>query len=108
MADNTTLYIIIGIVLLLAVMNANAQQSNSGGPAMSAYLRRRATMPPAFIETGVPTESGMPFEQVVQQPKTQYIQHKATMPPQYIESKNLGAFKKYIEQRPKQGLNLNK
>ena len=39
MADNTTLYIIIGIVLLLAVMNANAQPSVTGGPAMSAYLR---------------------------------------------------------------------
>jgi hypothetical protein len=39
MDNNTTLYMIIGIVLLLAVMNANAQPSVSGAPAMSAYLK---------------------------------------------------------------------
>ena len=39
MADNTTLYIIIGLVLLFTLMSANAQPSVGGGPAMSAYLR---------------------------------------------------------------------
>jgi hypothetical protein len=93
MADNTTLYIIIGIVLLLAVMNTNAQPSATGGPAMSAYLRRRATMP-EFIETGVPT---MP--QVLNQPKTQqYIQYTPTMPPQYLRADlSLKVPTKYIQ-----------
>jgi len=83
MADNTTLYIIIGVALLLAFMNANAQQSNTGGPAASAYLRRRATMP-EFIETGVPT---MP--QVLVNPK-QYIDRRHTPLPQYLRAPNLG------------------
>jgi hypothetical protein len=45
MADNTTLYIIIGIVLLFALMRANAEPSDTGAPAMSAYLRRRVNLP---------------------------------------------------------------
>ncbi len=36
MADNTTLYIIIGIALLLAFMRANAEPSETGAPALSA------------------------------------------------------------------------
>ena len=88
MADNTTLYIIIGIVLLLAVMNTNAQPSATGGPAMSAYLRRRATMPPAEIT--VPTESGNPYEQVIVNQK-QYIDRKRHTPlPQYLRAQHLG------------------
>ena len=94
MADNTTLYIIIGVALLLAFMNANSQQSATGGPAMSAYLRRRATMPPAFIGH-VPTESGNPYEQpkmyINVHQKNQYIQHKDTMP-QYLRG-NLSSTK---------------
>ena len=39
MADNTTLYIIIGVALLFTLMRANAESSESGAPAMSAYLR---------------------------------------------------------------------
>ena len=96
MADNTTLYIIIGIVLLLAVMNTNAQPSATGGPAMSAYLRRRATMP-EFIEH-VPT---MP-QVLLNQPKPMYLRAKHATLPQYVEP-NLGSFKKYIAQRPTQG-----
>ncbi len=103
MADNTTLYIIIGIVLLFALMNANAQPSAAGAPAMSAYLRRRATMP-EFIVTGVPTESGMPYEQVAQQPKQMYLRADLKKPRglglQYIKVQD----KQYV----KQGLNLNK
>jgi hypothetical protein len=41
MADNTTLYIIIGLVLLFTLMSANAQPSVGGGPAMSAYLKSK-------------------------------------------------------------------
>jgi hypothetical protein len=76
MADNTTLYIIIGLVLLFTLMSANAQPSATGGPAMSAYLRRRATMP-EFIEH-VPT---MP-QVLLNQPKPQYIRErqKAVLP----------------------------
>ena len=90
MADNTTLYIIIGVALLLAFMNANSQQSNTGAPALSAYLRRRATMP-EFIEH-VPT---MP--QVLERQK-QYIRAKHATLPQYI-GPNLGARPQFIDNR---------
>ena len=96
MADNTTLYIIIGIVLLLAFMNANAQPSVTGGPAMSAYLRRRATMPPAFI--GVPTESGNPYEQVIVNQRQYIKERKHATLPQYLRAQNLGVLPKYIQQ----------
>jgi len=90
MADNTTLYIIIGLVLLFTLMSANAQPSATGGPAMSAYLRRRATMP-EFIEH-VPT---MP--QVLERQK-QYIRAKHATLPQYI-GPNLGARPQFIDNR---------
>jgi hypothetical protein len=71
MADNTTLYIIIGIVLLFALMNANAQPSAAGAPAMSAYLRRRKVALPEFIEIQNKTPMA-------------YIQTNQTMPPAYL------------------------
>jgi hypothetical protein len=43
MDDNNTLYIIVGLVLLLAVINTNAQPSVGGGPAMSAYLKKKVS-----------------------------------------------------------------
>jgi hypothetical protein len=43
MADNTTLYIIIGLVLLFTLMSANAQTTATGSPALSAYLKLRSS-----------------------------------------------------------------
>jgi len=43
MDDNNTLYIIVGLVLLLAVMNTNAQTTATGSPALSAYLKLRSS-----------------------------------------------------------------
>jgi hypothetical protein len=89
MADNTTLYIIIGVVLLFALMNANAEPSATGAPVASAYLRRRVNLP-EFIVTGV--ESGMPYEQVVQQQKQMYLRADPKKRlgvglPQYVQNK---------------------
>jgi hypothetical protein len=68
MADNTTLYIIIGIVLLFALMNANTEPSAAGAPAMSAYLRRRTNLVPAAIDT-------MP-EYIYTEPQSMYLRSK--------------------------------
>ncbi len=39
MADNTTLYIVIGIVLLFALMGNSTDSYSSGSPGLSAYVR---------------------------------------------------------------------
>ncbi len=85
MADNTTSYIIIGIVLLFTLMSANAQPSVGGAPAMSAYLRRRGNLVPAAIDT-------MP-EYIYSEPQSMYLR----------ANPNLGV----VREPFKQGLDLN-
>ncbi len=102
MADNTTLYMIIGIALLFALMRANAEPSAAGKPAMSAYLRRRVTLP-EVIEID-------PMTAIIENtPKQMYIKHQNEMMPQYLRSENLGLKPKaqYIDNN-RQGSNLFK